>query len=94
MQEKINRLLDILNFYEIIYAVKKRRTTKGKHIHKSRYYFSKRRIIIVLDAKYLNSLIDEAKISRQIEAIQVILTKTNGKYFTTADKNSAYNQSH
>ena len=27
-----------------------------------------------------------------IEPIQVILTKLDGKYFTTADINSAYNQ--
>ena len=27
-----------------------------------------------------------------IEPIQVILTKINGKYFTTTDMNSAYNQ--
>ena len=47
---------------------------------------------IVLDARYLNSLIDESKCNWPIEPIQVILTKINGKYFTTADMNSAYNQ--
>ena len=47
---------------------------------------------IVLDARYLNSLIDETKCNWPIEPIQVILTKLNGKYFTTADMNSAYNQ--
>ena len=40
----------------------------------------------------LNSLIDESKCNWPIEPIQVILTKINGKYFTTADMNSAYNQ--
>ena len=47
---------------------------------------------IVLDARYLNSLIDESKCNWPIQPIQVILTKINGKYFTTADINSAYNQ--
>ena len=47
---------------------------------------------IVLDARYLNSLIDEYKSNWPIEPIQVILTKINGKYFTTADMNSACNQ--
>ena len=47
---------------------------------------------IVLDARYLNSLIDESKCNWPIEPIQVILTKINGKNFTTADMNSAYNQ--
>ena len=35
LQDKVNRLLDILEQYEIISAGKKRRTNKRKHIHKS-----------------------------------------------------------
>ena len=46
---------------------------------------------IVLHARYLNSLIDESKSNWPIETIQVILRKINGKYFTEADMNSAYN---
>ena len=46
-------------------------------------------IKIVLGARYLNSLIDESKCKWPIEPIQVYLTKMNGKYFTTADMNSA-----
>ena len=38
------------------------------------------------------SLIDESNCNWPIEHIQVILTKTTGKYFTTADMNTAYNQ--
>ena len=47
---------------------------------------------IVLDARYLNSLIDEFKCKWPIESIQVIFTKINGDFFATADMNSAYNQ--
>ena len=47
---------------------------------------------VFLDARYLNSLNDESKCNWPIEPIQVILTKINGKYFTTADMNSAYNR--
>ena len=47
---------------------------------------------IVLDARYLNSLVDESKCNWPIEPIQVILTKIDSRYFTTADMNSAYNQ--
>ena len=47
---------------------------------------------IVLDASYLNSIIDETKSNWPIETIQVILTKENGKYLTTADMNRAYKQ--
>ena len=42
--------------------------------------------------KILYSPIDESKCNWPIEPIQVILTKTTGKYFTTADMNTAYNQ--
>ena len=39
----------------------------------------------------VNRLLDESKCNWPIEPIQVILTKINGKYFTTADMKSAYN---
>ena len=47
---------------------------------------------IVLDARYLNSFIDESKSNLPNEPFQVILTKINGEYFTTVDTNSTYNQ--
>ena len=46
----------------------------------------------VLDARYLNSLLDESKCNCTLETIQVILTKKNSKCFTAADMNSACNQ--
>ena len=45
-----------------------------------------------MDARYLNSLIDESECNWPIEPIQVIVTKINGKYITTADINIAYNE--
>ena len=47
---------------------------------------------IVLDARYLNSLIIETRCNWSIEPIQVILTKINGQSYTTADLNSVSNQ--
>ena len=47
---------------------------------------------IVLDARYLNSMIDESKCNWPIEPVDVALTRINGTIFTTADLNSAYNQ--
>ena len=47
---------------------------------------------IVLDAGYLHSLIDESKCNWPIEPIQATPTKINGKTFTSADINSAYNR--
>ena len=46
----------------------------------------------VLDARYLNSMIDESKRNWPIEPVDVALTRVNGTILTTADLNSAYNQ--
>ena len=46
----------------------------------------------MLDARYLNSMIDESKYTWPIEPVDVALTRINGTIFTTADLNSAYNQ--
>ena len=47
---------------------------------------------IVLDARYLNSMIDESKCNWPIEPVDLALTRINGKIFTTEDLNSAYYQ--
>ena len=47
---------------------------------------------MVLESRYLNSLSVESKCNWPIEPFQVTLTKINGKYFTTADMNSACSQ--
>ena len=93
LQDKVNRLLDILEQYEIISPVHKEKQPKGNtFINPVNILAKGDSLKIVLDARYLNSLADESKCNWPIEPIQVILTKINGKYFTTADKNSAYNQ--
>ena len=90
---KVNRLLDILEQYEIISPVNTEEQPKGNTIINPVIILAKSESLkIVLDARYLNSLIDELKCNWPIEPIQVILTKINGKCFTTADMNSAYNQ--
>ena len=93
LQDKVNRLLDILEQYEIISPVNKEEQPKGNTFINPVIILAKGESLkIVLDARYLNSLIDESNCNWPIEPIQVILTKINGKYFTTADINSAYNQ--
>ena len=83
----------ILEQYEIISLVKKEEQPKGNNFINPVIILAKvESLKKVLDARYLNTLIDECKCNRPIEAIQVNLTKINGKYFTTADMNSAYNQ--
>ena len=93
LQDKVNRLLDILEQYEIISIVNKEERPKVNTFINPVIILAKGESLkIVLDARYLNSLTDESKCNWPIEPIQVILTKINGKYFTTADTNSAYNQ--
>ena len=93
LHDKVNRLLNILEQYEIISPVNKEEQPKGNTFINPVIILAKGESLkIVLDARYLNSLIDESKCNWPIEPIQVILTKINGKYFTTTDMNSAYNQ--
>ena len=93
LHDKVNILLDILKQYEIISPVKKAEQPKGNiFINPVIILAREESLKIVLDATYLNSLIDDSKSNWPIEPIQVILTKINGKFFTTADMKSAYNQ--
>ena len=93
LHDTVNRLLDILEQYEIIASVNKEEQPKGNTFINPVIFLAKDESLkIVLDARYLNSLIDESKCNWPIEPLQVILTKINGKNFTTADMNSAYNQ--
>ena len=93
LHDKVNRLLDILEQNKIISPVNKEEKPKGNTFINPVIILAKGESLkIVLDARYLNSLIDESKCNWPIEPIQVILTIINGKYFTTADMNSAYNQ--
>ena len=94
LHEKVNRLLDILEQYEIISPVNKEEQPKGNTFINPVIILAKGEPLkIVLDARYLNSLIDESKCNWPIEPIQVILTKKkDDQYFTSADMNSAYNQ--
>ena len=93
LHDKVNRLLDILEQYENISPVKKEEQPKGNTFINPVIILAKGESLkLVLDARYLNSLIDESKCNWPIEHIQFILTKINSQYFTTADMNSAYNQ--
>ena len=62
MQDKVNRLLDILEQYEIIFPVNKEEQSKGKtFINPVIILATGESLKIVVDARYLNSLIDECK---------------------------------
>ena len=70
--------------YEIISPVNKEEQPKGNTFSNPVIILAKGESLkIVLDARCLNSLIDESKCNWPIEPIQVILIK---------DMNSAYNQ--
>ena len=80
MQDKVNRLLEILEQFEIISPVNKEEQPKGNTLINLVIFLAKRESLkIVQDAKYLNSLIDESKGNWHIELFQVILAKINGK---------------
>ena len=89
----MNRLLEILEQFEIISLVNKGRQPKRNTFIKTVIILAKDESLkLVLDARYLNALIDESKCNCPIEPIQVIFIKIKGQYSTTPDVNSAYNQ--
>ena len=76
LHDKVNRLLDILEQYEIISPVNKEEQPKGNIFINPVIILAKGESLkIVLDARYLNSLIDESNCNWPIEPIQVILTR-------------------
>ena len=92
LQDKVNRLLEILEQYGIISPVNKEEQPKSNTFINPVIILAKGESLkIVLDSRYLYSLIDESKCNWSIEPIQVILAQINGRYFTTTDMNSAYN---
>ena len=46
----------------------------------------------VMYARYLNSITDLTNYSWPLEPVQTIMTRINGKYFTTSDLSRAYHQ--
>ena len=93
LRERIQKLLDVLNKYDINAPVNKEQLSTGKTYTNPVIILRKRESLkIVLEARYLNSMIDESKFTWPIEPVDVALTRINGTIFTTADPNSAYNQ--
>ena len=93
LRERIQKLLDILKKYDIIAPVNKEQLSTGNTFTNPVIILRKGESLkIVLDARYLNSMIDESKCNWSIEPVDVALTRINGTIFTTADLNSAYNQ--
>ena len=89
---RINRTI-IIKKYDIIATVNKEQLSKGNTFTNPVIILRKGESLkIVLDARYLNSMIDEYKCNWPIEPVDVALTRINGIIFTTDDLNSAYNQ--
>ena len=76
LNDKVNRLLDTLEQYDIVSPVNREEQPKGNTFINPVSILAKGESLkIVLDARYLNSLIGESKCNWPIEPIQVILTK-------------------
>ena len=93
LRERIQKLLDLLKKYDIIAPVNKEQLSTGNTFTNPVIILRKGESLkIVLDAQYLNSMIDESKCNWPIEPVDVALTRINRTIFTTAYLNSAYNQ--
>ena len=93
LRERIQKLLDVLKNYDIIAPVNKEQLfTRNTFTNPVIILRKGESLKIILDARYLNSMIDESKCNWPIEPVDVTLTRINGTIFTTTDLNSAYNQ--
>ena len=93
LRERIQKLLDVFKKYDIIAPVNKEQLSTGNAFTNPVIILQKGESLkIVLDARYLNRMIDESKCNWPIEHDDVALTRINGTIFTTADLNSAYNK--
>ena len=80
LQDILNILLDILEQYEMVSPVNKEKQPDCNTFINPIIILAKGESLkLVLDARYLNSLIDETNCKWPIEPIQVILNKINGK---------------
>ena len=93
LRKRIQKLLDVLKKYDIIAPVNIEQLSTGNTFTNPVIILRKGESLkIVLDTRYLNSMIDESKCNWPIEPVDVALTRINGTIFTTADLNSTYNQ--
>ena len=93
LQDKVQHILNILTHFDIMAPVNTDSLTTGNIFINPVIDLRKgESLTIVLDARQLNTMIDETKCSWPIKPIQVILTRIKGAIFSIADTNSAYNQ--
>ena len=92
LQDRVQHLLDIMTHFDIIAPVNTDLLTTANTFINPLIILKKRESFkIVLDARQLNSMIDETKCSWPIEAIQIIQTRIKGPISSIADMNSAFN---
>ena len=78
LKDKVKKLLDIIEQYEIISPINKEEEPKGNTFLYPVIILAKRESIkIMLDARYVNSLTHISKCDWPIESIQVVFTKIN-----------------
>ena len=85
LRERIQKQLDVLMRYDIFALVNKEQLSIGNTFTNPVIILRKGESLkIVLDARYLNSMIDESKYNWPIEPVDVDLTRINGTIITTA----------
>ena len=93
LQDRVKHLLDMLTQFDKIAPVNTDNLTTGNtFINPVIIHKKGESLKIVLDARQLNTMIDETKSSWPTEPIQIILTRSKGPIFSIADMDSAYNQ--
>ena len=82
LRDRIQKLLDVLKKYDIISPVNKEQLFTGNTFTNPVIILRKGESQkIVLDARYMNSMVDESKCNWPIEPVDVALTRINGTVF-------------
>ena len=93
IQDKVQQLLGILTYFDLIAPVNADFLTTGNTFNSPVIFLEKwESLKIVLDARQLNTTIDETKSSWSIDSIQYKSARIKGPVFSKADMYSAYNQ--
>ena len=88
LRDRTQKVLDLPKKYDIILPVNKEQRSPGNTFTNLVIILRKVESVKIVDAQYLNSMIDESNCNWPKEPVDVALTRIYGTIFTTADLNS------
>ena len=94
LQEKFEKLLTQLKDDEIIREMGDDDEMGSLFVNPLILVLKNDYVKLVIDARYLNTVTDFTNYSWQLEPVQMIMTRANGKFFSVSELPYAYHQVH